>query len=568
MPLLTFPPSPTNGTLYPTNPLAGQTQYQWNATDQTWVIVGTSTGVIPDTYGDSSNVGQFTVDATGRITFAQNVPIASLTGGTVTDVTAGTGLTGGTITSSGTIALANTSVTAGSYINADITVDAQGRITAAANGSAPTTGTLQTVTDNGSTTTNAITAAGITVGDGSLAAPSVSFSSSPDSGFYYDGTNLGIVDDGQIKITVGNTYTTFYNNIQVPSSYSIDMTGTLSFFQSGGNLRFYDFDNSNYVGFRGPSTVTTDVSWVLPDSDGTAGQVLSTNGSGSLGWITPASGVGDLQAVTTAGNTTTNGITVNTLVTTGKAGINGPTGTSTLTVNGTITSDTVTTTGNYQISRGGAAVGLLSGDSGTTSYLPSSFTVAGTARFSSDAYLESGGVLRFYETDNSNFIGLTSPSSLAADVTFTLPATDGTAGQMLTTNGAGTLSWSSSTNYLQQVNVGGTELLLVPTTSNTGFAALSSGGTRTAEVHADGSAYFSTLTSSGLNYPTSDGAAGEVMTTDGAGNLGWLAAAKVVAVPGSQGASGNPGEVAADSSYFYWFDGTNWQRVAAGPGGW
>jgi hypothetical protein len=55
--------------------------------------------------------------------------------GTVTSITAGTGLSGGTITTSGTIALANTTVTAGSYTTANFTVDAQGRITAASNGS-------------------------------------------------------------------------------------------------------------------------------------------------------------------------------------------------------------------------------------------------------------------------------------------------------------------------------------------------------------------------------------------------------------------------------------------------
>ena len=105
MALLSFPPSPNNNDYYPVIPAVGQQQYQWSSAESTWRLVGTSTGVSAGTYGDGTNVGQFTVDAVGRITFAQNVPIASGAGGTVTQVDTGTGLTGGPITASGTVSL-------------------------------------------------------------------------------------------------------------------------------------------------------------------------------------------------------------------------------------------------------------------------------------------------------------------------------------------------------------------------------------------------------------------------------------------------------------------------------
>ena len=76
--------------------------------------------------------------------------------GTVTSITAGTGLSGGTITTSGTVALANTAVTAGAYTLANITVDAQGRITSASNGSAG----AGTVTSVGMTTPTGLTVTG------------------------------------------------------------------------------------------------------------------------------------------------------------------------------------------------------------------------------------------------------------------------------------------------------------------------------------------------------------------------------------------------------------------------
>ena len=55
-------------------------------------------------------------------------------------------------------------------------------------------------------------------------------------------------------------------------------------------LRFEDADSSNYVGFKSPATVSTSLVWTLPATDGTSGQVLSTNGSAVLSWASAGGG--------------------------------------------------------------------------------------------------------------------------------------------------------------------------------------------------------------------------------------------------------------------------------------
>jgi hypothetical protein len=55
--------------------------------------------------------------------------------------------------------------------------------------------------------------------------------------------------------------------------------------QSG--VRFADADSSNYVAFRAPATVPSNLTWTLPSGDGINGYMLSTDGSGVLGWSTP-----------------------------------------------------------------------------------------------------------------------------------------------------------------------------------------------------------------------------------------------------------------------------------------
>jgi hypothetical protein len=169
MALLSFPSNPVEGQVYPVLPLPGQDQYRWSDSGQTWRLMGTASGVVPGTYGSSTNVGQFTVDAQGSITFATNVPIASSAGGTVTQVGTGVGLTGGPITGTGVINLENTAVTPGSYTFASFTVDQQGRLTAASSGTLPTfvaavTATLPLSSSGGSTPDLSLSASGVTAG--------------------------------------------------------------------------------------------------------------------------------------------------------------------------------------------------------------------------------------------------------------------------------------------------------------------------------------------------------------------------------------------------------------------
>ena len=62
------------------------------------------------------------------------------------------------------------------------------------------------------------------------------------------------------------------------------------FLSATKELRLADTDSTHYVGFKSPGTVTSNKVWVLPAADGTAGQALSTDGSGNLSWATSGGG--------------------------------------------------------------------------------------------------------------------------------------------------------------------------------------------------------------------------------------------------------------------------------------
>ena len=61
----------------------------------------------------------------------------------------------------------------------------------------------------------------------------------------------------------------------------------------------------------------------------------------------------------------------------------------------------------------------------------------------SNVQIGSQGDLRLADADSSNYIAIQSPTTVASNVTLTLPDTAGSADQALTTNGSGVLSWST-----------------------------------------------------------------------------------------------------------------------------
>jgi hypothetical protein len=89
----------------------------------------------------------------------------------------------------------------------------------------------------------------------------------------------------------------------------------------------------------------------------------------------------------------------------------------------------------------------------TTTATGTVLTLSDTANTSTvNLIIDNQKEVRFRETtaNGTNYVGLKAPASVSADLTFTLPATDGTNGQVLTTNGSGVLSFttiSGSTPY-------------------------------------------------------------------------------------------------------------------------
>jgi hypothetical protein len=103
--------------------------------------------------------------------------------------------------------------------------------------------------------------------------------------------------------------TTYLTSLTTPSATitggtvagitQLDVAGTSA---AGANLKLYeDTDNgTNYVSLKAADTIASNVTFTLPAADGTSGQVLQTNGSGTLSFTTPSSGISTGKAIAMA----------------------------------------------------------------------------------------------------------------------------------------------------------------------------------------------------------------------------------------------------------------------------
>ena len=73
------------------------------------------------------------------------------------------------------------------------------------------------------------------------------------------------------------------------------------------------------------------------------------------------------------------------------------------------------------------------------------------ATFTGDVTLNAQSDVRFADSDSSNYVALQAPATVASNVTFTLPSADGSSGQVLQTDGSGTLSFATASGAVSSV---------------------------------------------------------------------------------------------------------------------
>ena len=104
-------------------------------------------------------------------------------------------------------------------------------------------------------------------------------------------------------LTINPTTAGTINNMSIGATTPAAGTFTTATLDAGGELRLNNTADTFYVGFKA-GTLAANTIWTLPTADGTANQVLKTDGAGNLGWSTAGGGSFDPASPGEIGGTT------------------------------------------------------------------------------------------------------------------------------------------------------------------------------------------------------------------------------------------------------------------------
>jgi len=230
---------------------------------------------------------------------------------------------------------------------------------------------------------------------------------------------------------------------------------------SGSELRLFDSTSSYYTGLKAGSP-SANYSLTFPDDDGTVGQVLRTDGSGVLTWVDKSVTIGaSPPGSPQQGDLWWSTLDANLFIyyddgnsaqwveaTTGANGGNyGGSGSGITLLNGLSFSDQIFAVGNL-----GSDFNIASAGSSHTFNIPSADSskrglvstgtqnFGGLKRFDAGLEVKTGNSIKLYNSADTAFTAFESVAT--SSITYSLPPTDGTALQVIYTDGSAGLGWT------------------------------------------------------------------------------------------------------------------------------
>lgn len=294
---------------------------------------------------------------------------------------------------------------------------------------------------------------------------------------------------------------------------------------NAGGIRFRELatNSTNWIGFRAPDALGSDYMFTLPSSYGSNGQVLTSNGSGSLSWSTPTTGT--VTSVTATSPVVSTGgaapvISLNGLTSLGSA-------------NQIIGSNAGATALEYKTVNAGTAISVThAANAITIANTGVTSNVAGTGISISGGTgavtITNSGVTSF----SAGTTGLTPGSATTGPITLagTLIAANGgtgfatyTVGDLLYANATTTLSRLADVATGSALISGGVGVApswgkIGLTTHVNGILPIANGGTNATAAPTAGAVAYGTGTAYAF---TAVGSSGQVLTSSGAGAPTW-----------------------------------------------